>query len=505
MLSSKNWMCFVAVIGLLFSSSMAMGQTRYSNQRTMQQRQVSQNGQGRIRTAMRDMGVDQVAPPVPAKTHVARAYVPKHIQTGIQTGVTQASAPMADAMPETRQPRVEVSQGQQVRSASARTSTGPRMAARTSAPRNGQMITEGPIYDGAMMSGGYVDGGCVGCGGPATHTYSNGCATCGSAGCSPGFGGPVDMIGESYIDGGYVDDGWCGNGCMDDCCNRGGCPPMALEECWLGGLFGIFSNGEYFLGGNGFRSTQFQVPGQNDIFDDCSFGLYGGFNFGLPLCRLTCGVLSGQLGVRAVSSELDGNSFFSDNRDQTFITAGLFRRVDYGIQFGVVADILREEWFAETETVQLRGDISWVYPSGCALGFRFTNGVQDDNSIGTIAGAGFTGLNTSTIETYRFYYRHASNCGGYSDFSLGWSDDDHFVLGLDYDMPISNTVSLQSSMTYLAGDDVPATSPFAGNGNEAWNLSVGFAYRPQGRRWYRRYDRPMFNVADNGSMILRRQ
>lgn len=372
----------------------------------------------------------------------------------------------------------------------------------------GQVISETPIYDGAIISDGGIvgggvlaGGGCTNCG--STHVYSGGCQSCG-AGCSPGFGGPVGSV----MEGSYFDAGCSGSDCMgcgfDDCCGRGGCSSCDIGNCWLNGLASIFSTGEYFLGSTAFRSQQFTVDGNNTIFDDASFGFYGGFNFGMPLCKLTCGVISGQVGVRTVSTEFDGNSFFNDNRDQTFFTFGLFRRVDYGLQFGVAVDVLREEWFTETDTVQIRGDLSWVYPSGSAFGFRFSSAAQDDISNGIIAGETFTGLGTDILETYRFYYRHTAAWGGFTDFSLGWSEDDHFVLGLDYDLPLSETWAMQSSLTYLAGEDVPDTSAFAGNGNEAWNLTVGFAWRPRGRSWYRSYDRPMFNVADNGSMIITR-
>lgn len=490
-------MCLIAVVGMLLASwTEVQGQSQYSNSNVQQSQNVLRNSAARnaaTRTARRQTRVDRVAPPTPA-THVAGGFVPGHMKSGIQTGVVA--------------PQQNVVMDRRVRQVSA------EMPQR--GPRTAQMISETPLMDGGVVGQSVVGhgvmnqsvvGGCSNCGSTSTHTYAGGCASCG-AGCSPGFGGPVEsVVGEGYFSAGRVDTcgGGCGGSCgLDGCYGRGGCPPSALENCWVNGLAGIFSTGEYFIGGTGFRSTQFQVPGNSAILDDASFGFYGGFNFGMPLCRLTCGVLSGQVGVRAVSSEFDGNSFFSDNRDQTFFTAGLFRRVDYGWQFGLVADVLREEWFTESETVQLRGDLAWVYPSGSALGFRFSTAQQDDITDGIVNGQSFTGLITETLETYRFYYRHTAEWGGYSDFSLGWSDSDHFILGLDYDLPLSETWAMQSSLTYLAGDDVPATSPFAGNGNEVWNLSVGFAWRPTGRSWYRSYDRPMFGVADNGSMIVTR-
>ena len=44
-----------------------------------------------------------------------------------------------------------------------------------------------------------------------------------------------------------------------------------------------------------------------------------------------------------------------------------------------------------------------------------------------------------------------------------------------------------------------------GNSGEAYNIYVGVALRPGGRHSYRSYERPMFPVADNGSMLITRQ
>lgn len=482
MLSSKNWMFSIAVAGMLlipWSATQAQSQSRYANQNAQRNPNATRT---QPRASQRRVRVDNVAPPAP-RNRVAQGFTPQHLQTGIQTGVVANNAPTQRRSGPVR--RVSAT-----------------MPARTA--RTAQMISETPVYDSGIVGEGVLSGACTNCGSTSTHTYSGGCASCGH-GCSPGFGGPVESVmNGGYFDGGYVEND-CYGGCgLDDCCGRGGCSTCDVEDCWLNGLAGIFSTGEYFIGGTGFRSKQFTVPNDSTINDDASFGFYGGFNFGMPLCKLTCGVVSGQIGVRTVSTEFDGNSFFDDNRDQTFFTAGFFRRVDHGIQFGVVADVLREEWFTETETVQIRGDLAWVYPTGSAMGFRFSSAAQDDVTDGVIRGNRFTGLGTDLIDTYRFYYRHVAPNGGYSDLSLGWSNDDHFVLALDHDMPITETWAMQSSLTYLAGDDVANAVAFAGTGNETWNLTVGFAWRPRGRSWYRSYDRPLFNVADNGTMIITR-
>lgn len=311
-------------------------------------------------------------------------------------------------------------------------------------------------------------------------------------------------LGETYFDGAYGDQYAAG---CDDCgldCRPGGCSPELIGDCWIGQVGKLFREAEYFAGAHGFSSISFAIPGANVQQEDSSFGFHGGVNVGIPLCRLTCGLVSGQIGVRTVQSNFDGTLFTTDDRDQMFVTTGLYRRVDYGLQFGVVLDYLRENWFTNIDVMQLRGDLSWVYPSGNAIGYRFAESVQDDETNGIVNGLAFTGLVSDLFDTHRFYYRHSSPWGGFSDVYAGFSDEKHFIMGLDVDVALSECVALQSGFNYLLPDE-DTRALIAQGQSEAWNVYVGFVWRPQGRQWYRSYDRPILPVADNGTMILRRR
>ena len=349
------------------------------------------------------------------------------------------------------------------------------------------IVSGGGIVDGGIINGGFVDGGII-------------------------DGGFID---GGYIDGGiqqggFIDDGGCascGDSYFDSCASGncqggwGGCPPGSVGDCWLGRLPAMFQAGEFFIGGTGFQLPSFTVPGATTATDDSNFGVYGGANFGVPLCRLSCGLLAGQLGVRSVNTENDGNSFTAENRDQLFVTAGLYRRVDYGLQGGVVYDFLDEAFFSDVSVSQIRADISWAWPSGSAFGFRYSGEVEDDDTAGIVSETAFTGFTQGVFDTYRIYYQHAAPAGGWCELSLGAADDAGFLLGLDFDLPITERVAMQSGFNYLEGDGGITSN---GATDEAWNLSVGFVFRPQGRAWYRSYNRPLLPVADNGSFILRR-
>ena len=375
--------------------------------------------------------------------------------------------------------------------------------------RTGQFIGDGTIIDGGapVINGGIVE----------SYPSSGGGQV-----ISGGYDQDI-IIDEGYPVGGeIISDYSCGSGCNscgtsgayfeDDCCGRGGCPDCYRHgPCWLDGLRKALYNGEYFGGAVAFQSPLFSEPGQDDpnqLASDSSFGFYGGFNLGVPLCRLSGGLLSGQFGIRSVSTNFNGNEFTNDDRRQIFVTTGLYRRVDYGLQFGVVADILHEEWFTESDLVQIRGDIGWVYPAGHTLGFRYATGVQDDTTDGAFNGQVFDNFFQTTDDNYRIYYRHVAPWGGWAEGFIGWAESDQTVIGLDVNLPVSDKVAFQSGFTAYLDDDgvVPENSNFQGGLlNEGYNLYAGISIQPRGRRRYKSYDRPLFQVADNGSFIIRRE
>ncbi|MEM9411248.1 MAG: DUF6666 family protein, partial [Planctomycetota bacterium] len=62
--------------------------------------------------------------------------------------------------------------------------------------------------------------------------------------------------------------------------------------------------------------------------------------------------------------------------------------------------------------------------------------------------------------------------------------------------------AMQSGFTYFLPEDTDTTA--ATSTQDAWNIYVGVSLRPQGRQWYGNYDRPLLNVADNGTFVIGR-
>lgn len=306
----------------------------------------------------------------------------------------------------------------------------------------------------------------------------------------------------------HADGCGCGDCCGDVGCGGRGCGNCfecgptydprdcgIAEDCWLSGLGGLFCNSEFFIGAHSFKNQVFSLQDTIGNQDNCNFGFHGGFNTGLPLYKLTCGLVSGQFGVSYAGSNFTEGIFDRGDLQQTFVTFGLFRRVDYGLQFGAVADVLREVDQIERDVVQVRSELSYVWPAGHNFGFRFTRNVQDDNGML----GGFIDINSTSLNWYNLFYRHACCNGGYSEFFLGRTDEQHTLFGAEYDLPIGDRKALETGFTYMYPDDQLAFTD-----NEAFNIYLRVSFRPRGREWYKFYHRPLFDVADNGSMILSR-
>ncbi len=278
-----------------------------------------------------------------------------------------------------------------------------------------------------------------------------------------------------------------------DCCGGVGCAQCGGVQC------PSLRNFEFFAGTQGFTN-------QTNRGETGSFGFNYGFNWGAPLYCLTNGEIGMQAGFRGVTSNFDGASYSPETRNQYFITAGLFRRVDYGLQGGVVFDYLGESWYYNADMKQIRGEISWMFPACHEIGFWFAARGNDSINTSTIfQDNNATQLNERLVPVtqYRFFYRRRfEDCGAEGRLSAGWTSNGDGLVGADFQLPISDRWALETTFTYLIPDGDATTGAFA---QEAWNVAFGLVWYP-GIRNARANDyfRPLFDVADNGSFILAR-
>jgi len=237
-----------------------------------------------------------------------------------------------------------------------------------------------------------------------------------------------------------------------------------------------------------------------------SFGFFEGFNTGRSLNRLLGLDLSSQFGVRATQSSLSGAEFTDDARSQVFVTGGLFRRVDFGLQYGLVVDYLYDDWWYRNNLMQLRGEISWNDNCGREFGYQFMASSDSSTSRTTLIDANNV-ITSGTVSfeptnQHRLFLR-GNTAGGatYMAFAGGTDRGDGLLGGL-LTSNFRNRFAVQGGVTYL----IPSESNRAGGSeNESWNLSMGIVFRPGGKNGAGRYCRPMFDVADNGTFLVDRK
>src|SRR5262245_55353592 len=181
---------------------------------------------------------------------------------------------------------------------------------------------------------------------------------------------------EMYYDEAQVGDGFVqGNGYYGDACCPKRCGNWCGDGCrWVPLCLFVplpsFSCFEVFGGVQGFT-------GPANRGGSGSFGFHEGFNWGVPLA----GFVSGQLGVNWTQSNFSGSFFTPDSRNQIFFTTGLFRRVDWGFQGGLVFDFLHDEWDYSADLAQIRGELSWLWCGCNEIGFLFAVGVNDSDNL----------------------------------------------------------------------------------------------------------------------------
>jgi hypothetical protein len=271
-------------------------------------------------------------------------------------------------------------------------------------------------------------------------------------------------------------------------------------------LFINWSRFDFFAGVHSFSNPlNYQGTGTAEQRDGTgSFGFHEGFNYGKCHPWLCGGHLSSQFGLRATHSNLDGAEFTDDERQQIFLTVGLFRRVDFGLQGGVVFDYLYDEWNYRANVTQIRGELSWRTRCPTEFGYRFAVGTNRPE-ITTVINDHINALSSATFrvratEQHRLFYRRHLSAAAFGELSLGVTDNADALFGGQVDVPLNCHWGLTTGFTWAIGDGRESID----HQQESWNMFVGMMYRPAGNRNRKDYHAPLLPVADNGSMMLDR-
>jgi hypothetical protein len=285
--------------------------------------------------------------------------------------------------------------------------------------------------------------------------------------------------------------------CVDGSC--GTCSDCCLVPC--GGFAWPRGNLEGFIGTQGFTGPANRPDGSG------SFGFNEGLNWGMPLPAFGC--MGAQLGFRATQSNLSGADFSNDTRNQMFVTGGLFRRVDVGLQGGIVIDYLSESWYHDLDLTKLRGEISWAFCGTHDLGFWFSGATKTSTIVSGVPDAQTPDEIWEGTDVYAFFYRrHFGGClPGDARVLAGWSGDSDGLIALEGRLPLDDRWWLEGSAWYLIPSEGTGNGFDAGHTQESWNIGINLVFSLDRLLGHgvNPYYRPLFNVADNGSFMFDRR
>ena len=256
---------------------------------------------------------------------------------------------------------------------------------------------------------------------------------------------------------------------------------------------------EFFTGVSGFT-------GPANRGGHGTFGFNEGFNWTSSLERIGCGYLTAQAGFRAVQSGFSGTEFTEEDRKQTFVTLGLFRRADWGLQGGAVVDYMHDDWYYDMDLLQIRAELSWVYPSGHEFGFWMAS---DADHARTHSRVGLPFATTTTEEwrstdLYAFFFRCTScETGAVGRVFGGFTGNKDGLIGADLTVPFSAQWAIDTEFTYLIPEE--GSGPI-GSSEEGWNIGIYLVYYPGCKTAYdKNYNKPLFDAGGNGNFFVDRK
>jgi hypothetical protein len=249
-----------------------------------------------------------------------------------------------------------------------------------------------------------------------------------------------------------------------------------------------------------------QPPGFAQGFMN-SAGVVGGFNTGF---RLGQSQVRGQIGASYGIYDLKGRDTFSpsSSEQQTFITAGFYKRSDVcngdRISWGSVFDqFFGHQWglFAsEVYLSQYRGIVGYALSERNEIGVW---GTVHTNNDGSVAGqpTPLRAMNQANV-----YWRHNYDFGGQTMAYVGGvdrADVGSWLVGVLGQAPLNDYTSLYTNVTFAFPSS--KTGPVGSNELE-WNLGLGLSYSLGGKAVSPTVSGqkglPLLPVANNGSMLI---
>jgi hypothetical protein len=236
-----------------------------------------------------------------------------------------------------------------------------------------------------------------------------------------------------------------------------------------------------------------------------NFGFHKGVNWASPFWDAAG--IGFQLGGEIAVSDFEGKTGpFNNTREQYFVTTGLFRRAacNYGWQGGAVFDYLHDNFYTQMNLGQVRAEISY---QACGHEVGVWAGVHVRSDTKTAAAAAAFAQNSVTFQStdqINLFYRRRFANGGVARTWIGGTNNNGMIWGSDATAPLSERWAIQASYNYLwpvGANDVPNAI------RESWGLQMSLVWYPGYKcpnACFNPY-RPLFNVAENGTFMVRQK
>ncbi len=294
----------------------------------------------------------------------------------------------------------------------------------------------------------------------------------------------------------------CGEGlaCGSTGCGQGGAcggPGGCLSCCPLGAAFvHLVTNLNYSAGVHGFK-------GPTDLGRNGNFGFDYGMVWSSPFCE-SWGI-GYQVGVNVVHSNFTGDQvidiFSADHRDQVFYTSGIFHRaLCDGLQWGVVYDLMRDNYRDNATTGQIRTEVALAQPGCHDYGFFGAFGANNDRMVIPLVNQVITEVELAPMDIYSVFYRRYFTGGGIGRIWGGFTSHGDGVFGADATVPLGTSWALENSFTYLAPKDGGTT----GQERESWGVFLRLVWYPGRQAACEINDpyAPLLAIGNNTNMLI---
>jgi hypothetical protein len=248
----------------------------------------------------------------------------------------------------------------------------------------------------------------------------------------------------------------------------------------------------------------FQGPMDLDGLN-ANFGVRVAVNGALPISRaLGIGLQAGTSGAFA---DFHGTQYTGSRvRSQNFTTVGIFQRLCLGqgaIKYGFAFDWLFDDYYTSFTMSQWRVKLGWEVSSVAEIGLWSTI-PNDGDDVELGADPALMRLEQfKPFSQGALYWTRCWTNGTTTTAYVGIADEPgEWVFGGDARIPMGGSLAFIGNLHYI----LPSAGGMKGQEEETWNLGLGFEWTPSPCANRCRVGKftPLFRLADNGTMAVRR-